>query len=100
MVRFRPRTPLATCVGLLVLGVVTSTCSSKPTQTPPRAPELWGDFKPVVSVKELMRDMIDPLADNIFDAVSTEITDKGVVEKAPKTDEDWEKLRIGATTMA
>jgi len=31
-------------------------------------PELWGDLKPVVSVKELMRDMIDPLADDIFDA--------------------------------
>jgi hypothetical protein len=47
-----------------------------------------------------MRDMIDPLADNIFDAVRSVVTDKGVVETAPKTDEDWEKIRIGAVTLA
>jgi len=57
-------------------------------------------MKPVVSVKELMRDMIDPLADNIFDAVSTQITKKGSVDIVPKTDEDWEKIRIGAVTLA
>jgi hypothetical protein len=87
--------------GLFVLGVLPSSCSSsKPTQAPAHGPELWGDLKPVVSVKELMRDMIDPLSDNIFDAVRSEVTDKGVVETVPKTDEDWEKIRIGAVTLA
>ena len=47
-----------------------------------------------------MRYMIDPLADNIFDAVKTVVTDKGIVETEPKTDEDWEKIRIGAVTLA
>lgn len=47
-----------------------------------------------------MRDMLDPLADNIFDAVSTVVTDKGIVEKIPKTDADWDKIRIGAVSMA
>jgi hypothetical protein len=54
----------------------------------------------VVSVKELMRDMIDPLSDNIFDSVKTVITEKGTVETTPKTDADWEKIRIGAVTLA
>ena len=40
--------------------------------------KLWGDMKPVVSVKELMRDLIDPLADNIFEAVAV-IKDKNCV---------------------
>lgn len=57
-------------------------------------------MKPVVSVKELMRDMIDPLADNIFDSVGTVVTKTGTVETAPKTDEDWAKIRIGAVTLA
>jgi hypothetical protein len=57
-------------------------------------------MRPVVSVKELMRDMIDPLADNIFNAVSTVIATQGTVETAPKTEEDWNKIRIGAVTMA
>jgi hypothetical protein len=95
------RKHLATCAGLFVLGVLTSTCSSsKQTQVPPRGPELWGDLKSVVSVKELMRDMIDPLADNIFDAVSIKATKKGTVETVPRTDKDWEKIRIGAVTLA
>jgi hypothetical protein len=95
------RQPLAICAGLLALGVLTSACSSsKPPPAPRPAGELWGDLKPVVSVKELMRDMIDPASDNVFDAVRSVVTKKGTVETEPKTEEDWEKIRVGAVTMA
>jgi len=57
-------------------------------------------MKPIVSVKELMRDLIDPIADNIFDAVKTTTTTKGVEETMPRTDEDWDKIRVGAVAMA
>jgi len=57
-------------------------------------------MKAVVSVKELMRYTIDPLSDNIFDAVTYDATKKGVVETFPKTDEDWERVKIGAVTLA
>src|ERR1700731_1128683 len=102
MPRIHTRQGPGTCAALLTLSVLTSTCSSsKPTPPPPpRAPQLWGDLKPVVSVKELMRYMIDPLADNIFDAVQIVVTKTGTAEKLPKTDEDWEKIRIGAVTLA
>jgi cytochrome c556 len=70
--------------------------SSMPTPTQ----VLWGDMKPIVSVKELMRFMIDPASDNIFDAVKIVQTKTGTVERLPKTEEDWEKLRIGAVTLA
>jgi hypothetical protein len=98
----RTRKSLAICAGLFALGVLTSACSSsKPTPDPHPAPVLWGDLKPVVSVKELMRDMLDPASDYVFDAVRTEISQKGgVVETQPKTDADWEKIRIGAVTLA
>jgi hypothetical protein len=96
----RTRKTFGTRTGLFVLGVLTSTCSSKPAQAPPHAPELWGDLKPVVSVKELMRDMLDPIADNIFNAVKIVATKQGTVETVPKTDEDWERIRIGAVTIA
>jgi cytochrome c556 len=95
------RTSLATCLGLLFLAVLMSACSSsKPTPAPPPASALWGELKPVVSVKELMHDMIDPLADNIFDAVGTEMSARGTIEREPRTDEDWEKIRIGAVSIA
>src|SRR6266436_6277592 len=101
MLGARTDTRLVTRAGLVLLGSLMFACSSsKPTPASPRASELWGTFKPVVSVKELMRDMLDPIADNIFDSVSIVVTKKGTVETAPHTDEDWEKIRIGAVTLA
>jgi hypothetical protein len=47
-----------------------------------------------------MRDMIDPASDFVFDSVGTVISRKGVVETRPKTDADWEKIRVGAVTLA
>lgn len=107
-VNIRPPTgSLWRWAGLLVLGTVVTACStSEPTSTSapaaasPRAAPLWGEMKPVVSVKELMRYMIDPVADNIFNSVSTVITKQGTVDTAPKTDEDWEKIQIGAVSLA
>src|SRR5216684_6154595 len=93
--------PFAICAGLVALGVLTTTCSSsKPTSAPRPSLRLWGDLKPVVSVKELMRDMLDPASDFIFDAVKVVSTKQGTVEWTPKTDEDWNRIRIGAVTLA
>jgi hypothetical protein len=78
-----------------------SSSSSKPAPAPPAAASVGRtEMKAVVSVKELMRYTIDPISDNIFDAVTYESTKKGVKEVFPKTDEDWEKVKIGAVTLA
>jgi hypothetical protein len=74
--------------------------SSKQPSGASHSPELWGDLKPVVSVKELMRDMLDPLADNIFESVKIVVTMDGQVDTVPRTEEDWEKIRVGGVTMA
>jgi len=85
---------------IVLLTAFASSCSA--STAPPAAShsDLWGDLKPVVSVKELMRDMIDPLADNIFDAVGVTLDTNGAVERTPQSEEDWERIRIGATTLA
>src|SRR5262249_46298457 len=82
--------------------LIAACSSSKPNPAPAAAaaPALWGDMKPVVSVKELMRDMLDPIADNIFDAVSIVEDKNGVIQRVPKPEEDWDKIRIGGVTMA
>jgi hypothetical protein len=36
----------------------------------------------------------------VFNAVGTVISKKGVVETYPRTDEDWDKIRIGAVMLA
>jgi hypothetical protein len=95
--------------GPLLLALFMSACTSAKTTPRQRQgvtpvashpQELWGDLKPVVSVKELMRDMIDPASDYVFDAVGTVLTRGKRIEKVPKTDADWDRIRIGAVTMA
>lgn len=87
-------------VSLIAAGLVSACWSPKPTPAPARVVELWGELTPVVSVKELMRDMLDPIADNIFESVRIVVTKKGTVETSPKTEQDWERIRIGAVTLA
>lgn len=104
----RSHTVLASCAGALLLNLSMSACSSTPappqrsvsTPVASHPQELWGDLKPVVSVKELMRDLIDPASDFVFDAVGTVISKKGVIETRPRTDADWDRVRVGAVTLA
>jgi hypothetical protein len=88
--------------GAIFLGALASTQCSKPAPParPGPPPRLLSEMTPVVSVKELMANMIDPIADNIFDAVWWEINSKGRIEHQPKTDEDWEKVKTGAVSLA
>jgi hypothetical protein len=93
-------TPALVTGPLLIVTVLLASCRQSNTSTTARAPQLWGDLSAVVSVKELMRDVLDPASDNIFDAAGTVFTAKSVIERAPKTDDDWQKVRTGAVTLA
>jgi len=96
-----------TCAGLVLLSATIAACTSSTPEPAPaqtagtlQAAALWGDLKPTVSVKELMKYMIDPAADNIFNAVGSTITKDGIVDVEPRTEEDWDKIRIGAVSLA
>lgn len=58
------------------------------------------DLQPTATVEELMRSMIDPAADAIWDAVVTDATADGIVEIRPETEGDWLRLRRHALTLA
>ena len=90
---------VSVAAALLMVGCSPSQPPTPVAQTLAAQP-LWGDMKSVVSVKELMRDLLDPLSDNIFDAVGSEWSHDQKIERAPKTDADWDKIRIGAVAMA
>jgi len=96
------RRSLIVCAGVFALGALLPACSSSSRATPPQmpAPQLWGDLKPIVSVKELMRDMIDPASDYVFDAIGTVDSKDGTVEIQPRTQADWDRLRVGGVMLA
>jgi cytochrome c556 len=89
---------LVICFGLLAIcAVVSEQCGSQPV---PPASAADTNLTPIVSIKELMENIIDPIADNVFDAVAFDVGPKGAVETKPVTDEDWAKVRQGAVTLA
>lgn len=57
------------------------------------------EFKPVVTLQELMVSVIDPNIDPIWNSVTSISTKEGIVEKKPQTDEEWLNLRHHALTL-
>ena len=51
------------------------------------------------SIQDIMEGVIAPSADVLFDAVATDITAQGVVEKRPRTDDDWERVEAAAIAL-
>ena len=81
----------AICVSAAtVLATAFAACAGPPPVEP----------RPAATVEELMRTMIDPAADAIWDAVVTESTPEGIVETRPETDGDWTRLRRQAVLLA
>jgi hypothetical protein len=56
-------------------------------------------FKPVSDVKEVMTSIVDPAADVLWDSVGTVISEEGVKEWYPRTDEEWAVVRQSAVTL-
>ncbi len=105
----RGRLLIVVCAGVYAAGALVSACSASKSAPPapqaqaqvqPPAAALWGDMTPIVSVKELMRDFIDPASDYIFDSVATVVEKGKVIERQPRTDEDWDRIRAGAVMLA
>lgn len=80
--------------GAVLCGVLLGGCS--PAPPPPAAAP---PYNTALSMKQLMEWVIDAAADEVWESVAIIITDKGENHKAPKTDEEWAKVRAGAATL-
>lgn len=87
------RTPVALCLALAAVA-----CEAGPP-APADGADTAPPFRATVSIEEVMRYMIDPSADAIWESVVTIVTDDGIQEIMPETDEDWEALRRSAVTL-
>jgi hypothetical protein len=83
-------------VGFIALAMLPSACSKAAAGREPAA----GAATPVGTVLDVMRGIVNPSATALWDSVGTESNEKGIVEKAPKTDEDWSTVEHQALTLA
>ena len=70
-------------------------CTGCKAQEAPKESE----YKLTTPMRQIMGDMVMPNADVLWNAVTTNVTDKGTEEKAPKTEEDWKAVRSSAVTI-
>jgi len=87
-------------LGLMGTGLIMA-CISCGTEAPvvEDAAEAVPVFQLTASMEEIMRYMIDPSADAVWDAVVTVVSDEGVVTTEPETSDDWLMLRRHAVTL-
>jgi hypothetical protein len=57
-------------------------------------------FQNVANVKQVMNWIIEPNADVLWDSVGTIITEQGIEEIQPQTEEEWEAVRNSAAVIA
>ena len=81
---------------LLLFPVVLALCFTV-SCTAPKA-ETAGP-KIVATIKDIMDLMVDPAADYIWESVGTEVSAKGIVEKAPRNPEEWKEERHHAMIL-
>ena len=62
------------------------------------APE--SPFRTVATTKQLMNAIVDPAADEIWEAVGTVITSSGTTELSPSSDDEWATVQNGALALA
>ena len=75
---------------VLVSALLVSGCNG----TPPGPP-----FKPMADVKQLMQGAVDPNADLIWEATGTIETSRGVEQRRPKNQAEWDAVRNAAITL-
>ena len=57
-------------------------------------------LKPIAGVQDVMASMIDPAADFLWESVSTTVIKGKMVEKQPRTDQEWAEVRRQAIILA
>ena len=83
-------------VTALLLMAVSTGCSIKSI---PTAQAASNPMKAIATREEIMHHLVIPNAQKVWAAVGSTSTVEGVVEKAPKTDDEWFDVESSATTL-
>ena len=83
-------------ITMTALAVLLTACNQKPAAPAASAPK----FDASLNVSEVMGHMVDPGAFMYWKGSGEEITEAGVKDLSPTTEEGWETLVSGATIVA
>ncbi len=76
---------------LVIVGFILSSGCGAPAPPP---------YRPVADLKQLMTAVLEPAAEVYWDAVGTIVDEKGAVDFAPQTVEEWDAVRNSAFVIA
>jgi hypothetical protein len=82
--------------------LLATACQSSQTPAPAartQTASAESDYRPVSTIKDIMDAMVDYNSDWLWDAVSIEYTAKGIIDKRPRTDDDWKEARKHAIAL-
>jgi hypothetical protein len=79
-----------TAAGLSLLAGLTA-CNQQTTAAADPTP-----YKITATIQDIMDAQVDPAADEIWNSVASIVSASGIEEKQPRTDEEWEQLRLKA----
>lgn len=80
---------------------VPASSSAKAARVPAqKVPGGGGQARLIGSIKDLMVGMVDPNADILWDSVSTTVSSEGVIDRRPRTDEEWAVVEHAALVLA
>ena len=86
-------------VALAMTGVLAACGKAEPPAAATPTAEA-GPIQLTAGIQDIMKDMIDPAADFLWESVSTTETAAGVEEKQPRSDEEWAEVRKQALIIA
>jgi hypothetical protein len=99
--------------GLSLIGIALGACSPQdagpstagpsaaaPQAAPATAAATNEPFIPEATIQELMEYVVMPNAQVLWDSVATIVSRDGVENRAPQSDEDWDRVRSAAITLA
>jgi hypothetical protein len=86
-------------VALFVSGIGFIVSGARAARQVPAADTAAISLTPVASVKQIMKGIVGPAANVVFNAVSTTVSSKGTEEKAPQTEAEWETVGNSAAAL-
>jgi hypothetical protein len=85
---------------LFISGIGFVVVGARPARNPTAAAQPSVPLVPIASVKQIMNAIVEPGSTAVFSSVSTTISERGVEEKAPRSDDEWAAVGDGAAALA